>query len=137
MFCRKGELKVMSSGNCIICGKKVGSIERLLAYRQGDHRVCLGCYNRIASSSGITRKIPSPTSTVVKLLFGILFIATTPSQSSAATVLIAIVIGVALIAWALVPVYLIRTTCDSAVALAIGRSRPTMGAPVSCENTLR
>lgn len=25
----------------------------------------------------------------------------------------------------------------SAVALAIGRSRPTMGAPVSCENTLR
>ena len=25
----------------------------------------------------------------------------------------------------------------SAVALAMGRSRPTMGAPVSCENTLR
>lgn len=115
---------------CSVCGRTLGALERRLSYKQGGASVCPACYSRICAEGGIpTRfKVPTTGKTAAKLLFGIMFVATCPGQSSVGAGITAIAIGAALIAWAIVPVWWYRTNCDAVVARKLG-----MAEKASCE----
>lgn len=108
---------------CGICGRALGTLERRLSYGRDGARMCRACCDRICAEAGVASRIKASTAgkTAVKLLFGILFVATCPGQSSIGAGITAIVIGAALIAWALVPAWWYRTNCDAVVACELGR----------------
>ena len=119
---------------CGVCGRSLGLLEQRLSYKQDGTSVCPACYSRICAEGGISTrfKVPTVGKTAAKLLFGVLFVATCPGQSSVGAGITAIVIGFALIAWALVPVWWYRTNCDAVVAQKLGEANEASSRRIRC-----
>ena len=105
---------------CSICGQPLSLFERIVAYRKNDTYVCHGCCENICRKDGYTPFANFRTGRfAAKLIFGVLFVFSMPGQESLGSALVALVLGGALIAWALVPVMLEKSRVDSIVALAV------------------
>lgn len=109
--------------------------ERAMAYRNGDTYVCSTCCESLCADAGqYPLRRFSSVGFGVKLFFGLLFGTSVVYQDSVGTKLMALVIGGALLAWAIVPVLSWRSKRDALVARVLSNREAKQNATKICKN---
>ena len=123
-----------AANTCYICHQELSALERVIAFKQDDVYVCHGCCDNLCRKAGTAPfENFSLGKFLAKLLFGFLciFSITTSDDIGASAMLV--IIGLALIAWALVPQWLEKTRCDSLVAQVVSKKAEEAEALHTCK----
>ena len=102
---------------CQICNQELSKFEQLIAYHDSSTYVCHGCCADLCDIDMFDfTENHAPWKIALKIFFGAICIFSCFYASSFSVAIINILLGLALIAWAVVPIISEKMKCDSTVA---------------------